>query len=172
MSVSVIQTGVLTDDQIEALLQEAENRLKAASSTTQAVVPVEDDEHLSLSEKKPEFAKRKPIPRLQHDLKHPNAIQERDGVARIAPELLSTKQQALKLKSVEVKDKTQKDVSRDQPLPCSYMRKSIPIFLDADQYLVLRLPCLHESLSFLKIIVTLTIVPLLPYLMNSARGTH
>ena len=119
MSVDVVQSRTLTDDQIEALLQEAENRLKNANTT--AVVPVEENElTLALEDEKPAFEKRKPIPRLSHTLDTKRSIQEHNGVAHVAPELLVSKEQqklADNLRTIKFKDRSKKDVSTPSSNP-------------------------------------------------------
>ena len=111
MASDLMETDVLSDQQIEWLIQEAEARARAKAGTISA--PVEENV-LTLSEDTPEIARRKPIPKLKHGLERQSYIQEQHGVAKVKPELLATKEQqtlAEKLKTVETRRKSMKKVS-------------------------------------------------------------
>jgi hypothetical protein len=143
MSLDVMETETLSDEQIELLLQEAEGRLRAKAGAVVAPIQAENELTLRLDEDQPEFAKRKPIPRLQHGLNDTSYIKNQDGVAEVVPELLASKEQqklADRLRSVEVKNKSKKEVCATSFFRTPYMRKFIPTFLDADQLLVLSRP--------------------------------
>lgn len=132
MSLDVMETVALSDDQIERLLQEAETRLRANNGTVATIEP-ENELTLRLDEDKPEFVKRKPIPRLQHGLNEKSYLKEQDGVAMVVPELLATKDQqtlADNLRSIDYKDKQKSDVSAALYLsyPPSY-EENYPKFL-------------------------------------------
>ena len=138
-----METETLSDEQIELLLQEAEGRLRAKAVAVAAPDELDNELTLRLDEDQPEFAKRKPVPRLQHGLHGSTYIKNRDGVAEVVPELLAPKEQqklADQLRSVETKSKSKKEVCFILATPSSCMRKFIPIFLDADQLLVLSSP--------------------------------
>merc|ERR1711939_843634 len=111
MSLDVMESSTLSEDQIDQLLQEAEARLRSKTGTSVATHS-QDELTLSLNEDKPEFAKRQPIPSLQHGLDKTSYIQDHGGVAQIRPELLaSTDQQKLadQLRPVDIKGKSKKE---------------------------------------------------------------
>ena len=112
MSPDVIEAEALSDSQIEQLLQEAETRLKSNSGAVATADP-DDELTFELHEDKPELAKRKPIPKLQHGLEKSSYIRDQHGVAKVRPELLATKEQqtlADQLRSVPVQEGSKKEV--------------------------------------------------------------
>lgn len=149
MSLGVMETETLSDEQIDLLLQEAETRLRSKAG----VVATQPDDELTLrlDDDKPEFAKRKPIPRLQHGLNEKPYIQEHRGVAEVDPAVLATEQQqklADKLRSSQAKHKSKKEVRcpgchsyvlHEEIYPNLSRRRSAA---HSD------LSCLHESLHF------------------------
>lgn len=151
MSLDVMESETLSDEQIESLLQEAEDRLRAASSAVVAQTGPEDELSLRLDHDEPNFAKPKPIPRLQPGLKQASYIKDRHGVAQVVPELLATKEQqklADNLRSVEAKKKSKKEVCSFYTTCTDCMRKPIPILLDADQLLILSRPASVRAFQF------------------------
>lgn len=90
MASDVLEEETLSDEQIEALIQEAEGRARAKHS---AVLLTESEDVLTLDEPTTEPSKRKPIPRLEPGIEVKNYIQERDGVARVRPELVADETQ-------------------------------------------------------------------------------
>ena len=110
MASDVLQAEILSYDQIELLIQEAETRLRAKNE----VVPVDEPEAiLTLRDDKPEATKLKRIPRLEHGIDTKRYIQDKYGVAIVDPELLANKQQqalADQLRRIEKKDKSKKEV--------------------------------------------------------------
>ena len=113
MATAIVETKVLSDDQIEQLIQEAEARAHARAGAIAAPAP---DHELTLQIDTPEFAKRKAIPRLEHGIERQFYIQEQQGVAQVKPELLAMKEQhtlAEQLRTVEAqkKKKSKKQVS-------------------------------------------------------------
>lgn len=158
MSLGVMETETLSDEQIDLLLQEAETRLRAKAGAVTTTQP-DDELTLRLDEDKPEFAKRKPIPRLKHGIDEKPYIRDHKGVAEVDSAVLATEQQqklADKLRTTQVKPKAKKEV-------CCYRRHLYLFHEEIYPNLSRRrsashseLSCFHESLSFLKFIVTLT----------------
>ena len=108
MATAIVETKVLSDDQIEQLIQEAEARAHARAGAIAAPAP---DHELTLQIDTSEFAQRKAIPRLEHGLERQSYIQEQQGVAQVKPELLATKEQhtlAEQLRTVEAQKKKKK----------------------------------------------------------------
>ena len=149
---------ILSDEQIDQLLQEAETRLRAKAGQ---VAPTESDDVITLQDTHAVRTKRKAIPRLQPGSMAKSYIAEKDGVAHVNPGLLSTAAQqklANGLRSVEKKQKSKKEVGtlsvhRDH----IHMRKIHPNLLDAVQHFFLTCPAPYESIKFI-IIVTLTTI--------------
>ena len=115
MAPDVTEPDLLSDDQIELLIQEAEARLRAKN---EVVTVDEPEEILTLRDEQTEatIRKRKPIPRLEHGINTRSYLQDRHGVAQVNPELLANKQQqalADQLRLIEKKkDKSKKEVGR------------------------------------------------------------
>jgi hypothetical protein len=110
--------GILTDEQIEQLLQEAENQFKKASTIDNQKIPTPEDDG-SLMLEKP--GKRKPcvllspfhfrhlhserLPKLSHGLKIASYLEEKNGIARADEKrMLSDEQRKLSntLRAAEV----------------------------------------------------------------------
>ena len=150
MASDVLKASALSDEQIEQLIQEAEDRARArASAPTQ---PEAEDE-LTLQDETLDFSKRKPIPKLKHGLERQSYIQEKNGVAHIKPELLATKEQqtlADHLRKLEGKKQSKKNVCalyfhRNM---CILYEEIISHFpLDADQQLFLICPASMRAKS-------------------------
>lgn len=149
MSLGVMETEALSDEQIDLLLQEAETRLKAKAG---AVATQPDNElTLRLDDDKPEFAKRKPIPRLQHGLDEKPYIQEHKGVAEVDPVVLATEQQqklADKLRTSQAKHKSKKEVRRTDRHSYVLHEEIYPNLSRRRPAAHSELSCFHESLHF------------------------
>ena len=174
MSLDVMETETLSDEQIDLLLQEAETRLKAKAGVLTTTQP-QDEQTLRLDEDKPEFAKRKPIPRLQHGLDEKPYIQDRKGVAEVEPEVLATRQQqklADTLRSVQVKHKSKKEVRCPHRQLCLLHEEIYPNLSRRRSAAHSELSCFHESLSILKFIVTLTRISTLASLQPVWLNMH
>ncbi|RMZ91965.1 hypothetical protein DV736_g781, partial [Chaetothyriales sp. CBS 134916] len=112
-------TDLLSDEQIEQLLQEAEVRLRAKASQAAAAAKTATEpetlEVIALVETDTAQAKLKAIiPRLQHGLnERPPYISEKNGVAQVNPTLLSgtsdTTKFADNLRPVECKQKHKRE---------------------------------------------------------------
>jgi hypothetical protein len=116
MASDVTETGILSDEQIEQLIQEAEER--ARTKAAGAVARPDSEDLLTLQDGTPDFAKRKPIPKLKHGLERQSYIQENQGVAQVKRELLATKEQqtlADQPRKVEVKARAKKEVGHSFP---------------------------------------------------------
>lgn len=127
---------IMSDEQIDELLQQAEARLREKAGLQ--IQKIEGKE------------KRIAIPKLQHGMDKSSYISEKNGVARVDPNLLVKKddnKMADGLRSIEAKGKSKAVVSFIISLLFSVtiMRKIFPkTFLDADQQFILNLPCFHE----------------------------
>ena len=124
--VAVKETELLTDDQIEQLLQEAEARLRAKAGQ---LPPTESEDVIALQESEPAQSKRRAIPRLQHGLNSSSYISEKNGVAQVNPTLLTTPSQqklADGLRSVETKQRNKKEVGHSYSHTFICMRKINP----------------------------------------------
>ena len=101
----------LSDEQIEELIQEAEQRLRRKR---QPSVPVESEDILTFEENTSEKPTRVRIPRIEHGLDLKGYLQDQKGVIRVKPELLANKQQqnlADRLRCLEAEQKpTKKEV--------------------------------------------------------------
>lgn len=110
MASDLMDPGVLSDEQIEQLIQEAEVRARAKQIGIAA--PSAEDE-LTLQRELPGLSRRKPIPKLKHGIERSSYIQDDQGVARVRPEFLTTKEQqtlADQLRKVENKTRSKKEV--------------------------------------------------------------
>jgi hypothetical protein len=111
MSLAVMETEVLSDEQIDSLLQAAEERLRAKAGALATNKPA-DESSLTLDEEQTDPIKRRPIPRLQTGIGLKSYICDDRGVAQIAPQRLAHHQQqnsAIDLRSVDYKQ-SKKDV--------------------------------------------------------------
>ena len=140
---------MLSDEQIDQFLQQAETRLRAKASQ---IIPSQSEDVIALHQTEPSTSKRKAVPRLEHGLKTSSYISEKNGVAHVDPALLATPTQqklADGLRSVEIVQKNKKEVClRIIQTFCLSMRKIFDIFLDAVQYFILKCPAFHESFQF------------------------
>ena len=129
MASDVVEAELLSDDQIELLIQEAETRLRAKNE----VVPVDDaEEVLTLRDDKPKATNRKRIPRLEHGIDTKRYIRDNHGVAIVNPELLANKQQqalADQLRLIEKKDKSKKEVRTITISEVPFYEETYPISL-------------------------------------------
>jgi hypothetical protein len=107
-AVTEADTGILTEEQIDQLLQEAENRLRAKAGQP---VREETDDVIALHESQPTATKRKTIPRLQHGL-NASYIGDNKGVAQLTPGHLASSQPRVagQLRSVDAKQNKKREV--------------------------------------------------------------
>jgi hypothetical protein len=112
MSLAVMETEVLSDEQIDTLLQEAEGRLRAKAGALATKEPA-DELNLALDEEQPEPTKRRPIPKLQSGIDLKSYIRDNRGVAQVAPQRFALEQQhnsGTDLRSVEYNQQSKKEV--------------------------------------------------------------
>jgi hypothetical protein len=129
-------TKVLSDEEIDRLLQEAEVRLREKAG--QVTAPADDNEiSIVTGEEKIPKASKLPsadafsLPKLRHGLERASYIKEHNGVAQADPQALigpTQKQLADGLRTVEQSTKSKKVVSGStlKPSPAHHMRKLIP----------------------------------------------
>lgn len=153
-----ITTVVLNEEQIEQLLQRAEARLRQKAGSD-----VEPDSNvLDLTPHIPAEKAQIKVPRLHHNAQTSTYIKEHGGVAKTVTTALVSREQhkmADGLRQVLTKEQieSKRVVCVD---PCkivygSYEEILSQFTLDADQLLILSMPCFRERI--IKIIVTLTL---------------
>ena len=122
---------ILSDQQIEELLQEAETRLRAKAGLD--LKPQDSEEILSLGSALPAPSKKIHFPKLEHNLDRSSYIKTHNGVAKAAPNLIvpaTQREMADGLRAVSRwNGENKKMVSYFPSLPFSSMRKSYPNFL-------------------------------------------
>jgi hypothetical protein len=120
LDIPVMQPGdreaeILTDAQIEELLQEAEDRLRQKAGLTSNV----DTGTLSLSSSSPLPASRIRLPKLDHNLDRSSYIKDHNGVAKTNPSLMvSTEQRKMAdgLRTLNTQQTTGKKIVSDPSL--------------------------------------------------------
>ena len=142
---------VLTDEQIEELLKEAEDRLHAKAGLEPLTQDSEDV--LTLDTQDVRQHRQIHFPKLEHNLNGSSYINNHSGVAKTSSQLMVPAEQrkmAEVLRSVTKDGKSSSKVVRSTLtiLCLSCMRTFNPNhFLDAHQRLFLSLPCYHEGKS-------------------------
>ena len=129
---------VLSDEQIEKLLQEAETRLRAKAGL--ASVPEQSDDLMAFEHEKPITHKEIRFPKLEQNLDRSSYIKNHNGVAKVNSQSTVPAEQrdmANGLHSVAREGGSQKIVSLHLSLSAHHMRKFNPKFL-----------LMHTSISF------------------------
>lgn len=141
---------ILTDVQIEQLLQEAEHRLRHQAGLATHT----DDGTIDLTPVTTAPANRVRLSKLEHNLNPTAYIKDHNGVAKTNANLMVPTEQrrmADGLRSIKTQQTGKKIVSSPPILVSNlYQNEEIlsQIYLDADQHLILRMPCYHESFSY------------------------
>jgi len=147
---------ILSDEQIEELLQEAEARLRAKAGLPTKVI---DNDELALESTTSVPAKRVRLPKLEHGVDRSSYLKDQNGIVRTNSILMVPAEQRRRadgLREVLRENGTRKVVSSSLLLTQPFSHEEIisQFSLDADQHLILRVSCFHEI--FIIIIVTLT----------------
>lgn len=140
---------ILTDAQIEELLQEAEDRLRQKVGLASNV----DNETLSLSSGAPPSASKVRLSKLEHNLYRSSYIKNHNGVAKTNPSLMVPTEQRKMADGLRTLNTQQASSKKIVSSPSVSIWSSIQYeeilsqtSLDADQHLILRMPCYHESI--------------------------
>ena len=142
------QPEILTDAQIEELIKEAEDRLRRKAG----LEPNVDNETLSLNSAAPLSASRVRLSKLEHNLDRSSYIKNHNGVAKTNPSLMVPTEQrkmADGLRSLSTQQASSKKIVSNPfvfSLSIQHEETLSQTSLDADQHLILRMPCYHESI--------------------------
>lgn len=148
--VDSIEPEILTDDQVEKLLQEAENRLRQQAG----LVNDPEKDTISFNEEPSTRTKRIQLPNLEHTANKSSYIRTSDGVAKADPKSMVPAEQrkmAGGLRKIQTqRTRNSKVVSHTCILPSIALQHeeiTSQTSLDADKHLILRMPCFRESSS-------------------------